>query len=151
MDFSNLPHAHPLYNPQNARRPGLLKNEVPNGSIVEVVAVKPKAYAMRTLTATSNEEKLDSRAKGVKRAIKDKLPFDYYKQCIDGRSKFIEIHQRSLISKNHTNFLQEAVKIALSPLDDKRFQTCPIHSVPYGSSLIGSVCYQCKTKKARRD
>ena len=136
MDFSNLPKTSKLYDNSRARIPGLLKNEVPNGDILEVVAVKPKAYSL--LTKTFEEEKInqENKAKGVKRSVKDSLPFDYYKKCITGEIDLVEVFQRTLLSKQHKNYLIEAKRVAFTPLDDKRYQTCSVHSVPYGSKRI---------------
>ena len=185
MDFSNLPKNHVLFDLKNARLPGLLKNEVPDGAIIEVVAVKPKAYALQTI---SNEDldqtvrtakkirylnlrkdyinkhlkiKIDSRAKGVKRAVKDKLPFSHFKSCVTGNTDYVQVYQRSLQSKTHRNYLQEALRVAMTPLDDKRYQLCNIHSTPYGSYLINlcpttsqnspveTNCYKCYIKSSK--
>ena len=49
MDFSNLHPDHPLYDEARKRVPGFLKDEMPNTVILQVIALKPKTYAMMAL------------------------------------------------------------------------------------------------------
>ncbi len=151
MDFSNLPEDHSLFSKAKARQPGLLKSEVPLGSIKEVVALKAKTYAVRVDRHLGeryeNDDRLN-RAKGVKKSVKDAIPFEAYRKCVDKISGY-EVEQRTLRSVNHVNRLEQMRKVAFTSFDDKRYQLCNIHSCPYGSVVIKRSqelggCYFCK-------
>ncbi len=160
MDFSNYNPKHQFHNLTRKNKLGFLKNEVPNGRIREFVGIRSKTYAFVTNNIifgdddqlyeimTSDEENLESRAKGVKKAFKRKILFQDYKDClINKQTKSIK--QIGIISKNHVNYLIESEKIAFSSFDDKRYLLCAIHSCPYGSSLIdyfnenNGSCFMC--------
>ena len=105
MDFSNSPEDHSLFSKARARQPGLLKSEVPLGSIKEVVALKAKTYAVRVDRHLGeryeNDDRLN-RAKGVKKVVKDAIPFEAYRKCVDKITGY-EVEQRTLRSINHVN------------------------------------------------
>lgn len=154
MDFSNLPKDHKLYNNSRPKHPGYLKTEVPLASIAAVAAIKAKTYALKVdhhHPSADREEGDDkiNRAKGVTTKVKDRLAFEVYKSCID-TIRAQEVKQRTIRSVKHRNQLIDSTKIAFSSFDDKRYQMCAIHSVPYGSTFIkwqeraGGVCYFCK-------
>ncbi len=48
-----------------------------------------------------HDDKLN-RAKGVKSSVKNKLPFEAYKKCVEEITGF-EVEQRTLRSVNHVN------------------------------------------------
>jgi len=158
MDFSNYPLLHSLYDGRFKKVPGYLKNELPNSVIEEAVAIKSKVYAIKSRKAKSEEEgggvdrasdvSLLTKIKGVKKGAQEKLSFQTYKNCLfQSVPEPVEIEQYSLRSKNHTNQLVRSRKVAFTSFDDKRYQTCEIHSVPYGSSQIfpqfNDACGQC--------
>ena len=126
MDFSNLDPQHSLYDKSRNKEPGFLKNELPNSEILEVVALKSKTYALRT------DDGVKVTAKGVVGAVRKKLPFSAFKACVD-EMKAQEVVQHTIRSKDHINRLIQSRKIAFTSFDDKRFQLCSLHSVPYGS------------------
>lgn len=133
MDFSNFKKNHILYSEDRAKVPGYMKNEMPKTRITEAVAVKAKAWAVKTEHNQNQDVPAEARAKGVKRSVTKKLSFSHFLDCIENRVSMLEVFQRTLISKKHTNFMIEARRVAFSPADDKRAQTCNRHSVPYGS------------------
>jgi hypothetical protein len=142
MDFSNLPAGHPLRSDVRKKAPGFLKNEVPSSQIVEVVALKSKCYAYST---ASGERK--NVAKGVAHAAKRKIPLESFAACIDAMQRY-EVEQKTIRSKDHVNQVIRTRKVAFSSFDDKRYMTCAVHSVPYGSCLIDlpefrDKCYFC--------
>ncbi len=142
MDFSNLDETHPLHDKSRNKIPGYLKNEVPKTVIMEVVALKSKTYAIRFLSGETKNT-----AKGVVRSVKDRIPFEKFKNCLDRMMKY-EVQQYNLRSTNHLNQMMESKKVAFSSFDDKRYLLCPIHSTPYGSWMIDSEkmggCYFCR-------
>ena len=143
MDFSNYPSSSSLRDCSHPKRPGYLKNEVPNDTILKFAGVRSKTYAFVTKNNIT-----ESKAKGVKRCYKKKIPFQAYVNCLTAIEK-TQIEQVGIISKNHQNMLVKQLKVAFSSFDDKRFLLCAIHSVPYGSYLIKTFretgeCYFCK-------
>lgn len=130
MDFSNHDSGHAMYNISRKNEVGLLKNEVPNDEIIRFAGIRSKTYAYEM-----RRQGLGSRAKGIKRACKNKMNFDDFTECILNISTK-SVTQVSIASKSHQNKLVESEKIAFSSFDDKRFLMCAIHSVPYGSWLI---------------
>ena len=166
MDFSNLDQSHPLYSSANARVPGLLKNEVPKAFIHEVVAIRSKTYTvqsrprplppptmgLRPRRHLPLPARLESKAKGVTGASRRRLTLHDYRRCLRNIAK-VEVDEKQIRSVRHVNQLVESRKVAFSSFDDKRYLTCPIHSVPYGSSLLrtrgrrqteGDYCYFCE-------
>ena len=147
MDFSNFDATHSLYDTRYKKMPGKLKCETPNTRILRTVALKAKSYIFET------EAGLKATAKGVIRSARQRLSFDDYKRCLDTISS-VTIKQNVINSKNHVNRLLSAQRIAFSSVDDKRYQTCPIHSVPYGSILadyhqITNRCHFCNVSPLR--
>ena len=130
MDFSNLDKTHPLYDASRSKVPGYLKNEVPKNIIEESVALKSKTNAIRFRAVKRSK----NTAKGVKRSVKDNIPFDKFLACLDG-IKEMQVEQNCIRSKNHVNHMLRSKKVAFSSFDDKRFLLCPKHSAPYGSAL----------------
>lgn len=130
MDFSNYDEKHALYCSTRKNQVGLLKNEVSKDTIVRFAGLRSKTYAIMTATAA-----VENRAKGVKRAYKNKIRFEDYMRCLKSMS-VVNVRQVLIQSKNHVNMVIEANKTAFSSFDDKRYLMCPIHSVAYGSHLI---------------
>ena len=131
MDFSNYSKDHRLYDASVKNRTGFLKNEIPDDVIVETVAIRSKIYAYKTLKMM-----IDRRCKGVKRAEKDKIPFQKFLDVILNGIQELQVEQYTIQSKGHVNRSLKCKKRAFSSFDDKRYLLCAIHSVPYGSVLI---------------
>ena len=130
FDCSNYDPTHKLYDPSKKNVVGLLKNEVSKDVITEFVGLRAKTYAFKTAGNI-----LESKAKGVKKCYKKKIPFEEFKKCLRDISQF-SVSQISIQSKNHQNRLIQSEKIAFSSLDDKRYgMKCGLHSVPYNSIL----------------
>ena len=139
MDCSNYNQNHPLYDPSQKNKVGLLKNEVPNAQITKFAGVRSKTYAFKT-----NKNETESRAKGVKTCYKNRLVFETYADCVKG-IKTVHVNQSTIQARNHQNMLIKANKVAFTSFEDKRYLTCAIHSVPYGSWLCNlKRCFFCK-------
>ena len=130
MDFSNYDPSHPLYDASRKNVVGLLKNEVSQDVIIRFAGVRSKTYAFET-----RGQHTETRAKGVSKIYRRKIPFTAFKQCLDTIRSY-NTTQVSLQAKNHANLLVRSEKCAFNSLDDKRYLLCAIHSVPYGSWLI---------------
>jgi len=129
MDFSNYAEDHDLYDCSRKNVVGLLKNEEAKTVIRRLVALKAKTYTYQT-----KEGEQKSRSKGVNKNYRKFIRFFHYMRCLCNSSQHTVL-QRSLQSKRHKINLVESKKVAFSSFDDKRYLTCAIHSVPYGSVL----------------
>ena len=129
MDFSNYPPSDDLYNPATKNQLGLWKNECPGQTIEAYVGLSAKSYSIRILGKAKN------RCKGVKRNFAKTLQFHQYKDCIDNIMQ-LRMNQYSIQSSNHIIRTVKMGKICLSSTDNKRFLTCPTHSLAYGHFRI---------------
>ncbi|XP_053205601.1 uncharacterized protein LOC128392015 [Panonychus citri] len=131
MDLSDLPQNHPLHSDEHKKEIGYLKDEMAGDEIHEVVAIKPKLYVIKSASGVKK------RAKGVQRqVVANKLSFDDYKRCLFQE----EIHMvtnRRLGSTNHDIHMYTQEKIAITPLEDKRYLLGDgISSLAYGHYKI---------------
>jgi len=132
VDTSNYPPDHPLFNTSRKNEVGYLKDELGGGSpMISYVGLKAKVYTFKT--AAGEQE---SRCKGVKRAFKDRLTYEDYRERLVGGPVAHYVTQLGIQSRNHQNVLIEQRRRGLSSFDDKRFSFCAVHSAPYGSHLI---------------
>jgi len=79
------------------------------------------------------------------------MKFEDYEKVVT-QTRSLEILQYNLQSKNHIVKLVKERKTAFSTLEDKRFYTCSLHSVPFNSILckfyrINSACPFCEYPK----
>lgn len=124
---------------------GKFKDELKGETATEVVGLRAKCYAVRTLGEIEKEKKIGiidkmKKAKGVKKnVIKNRISFDHYYNCI--KENCIEIRkQYSIQSKNHNVYTISMQKLALNPFDDKRFIIKPdgINTLAWGHHQIDS-------------
>ena len=108
---------------------GLFKDELREKIITEVVTLRSKTYAC--LMEDGSDHK---KAKGTKKCvIKQKLMFEYYKDCLFN-NKTVYRSQERFRSYYRVMHTEEVNKIALSSNDDKRLQTPDrITTYPYGT------------------
>ena len=108
---------------------GLFKDELGEKIITEVVTLRSKTYAC--LMEDGSDHK---KAKGTKKCvIKQKLMFEYYKDCLFN-NKTVYRSQERFRSYYRVMHTEEVNKIALSSNDDKRLQTPDrITTYPYGT------------------
>ena len=130
MDFSNYPKTHHLFDASRAKALGYLKNETPNAAITHYVGLKSKTYMILT-----DDGGKQVRAKGVKKSQQDSIKFEQMLECVE-RMKGHSVESYFIRSKNHSIRLVKGRQLAFSSFDDKRYLTCPKHSVPYGSVLV---------------
>ena len=113
-DFSNYPAEHSLFSPVNHRVPGKFKDELAGKLMTEFVGIRSKAYSYIG-------EKSGKRAKGVKKSVlKKSITHDHYKACLFDND-VVKRNITSLCSHKHRIFGETVTKIALSPLDTKRY------------------------------
>ncbi|XP_015781336.1 uncharacterized protein LOC107359368 [Tetranychus urticae] len=131
MDFSDLPKDHPLYSEHNKKKIGCLKDEMSGEVIDEVIAIRPKLYAIKT-----TKGQVKKKAKGVQQVVlKNKLTFEDYRTSLFNNG-VIKAKTRRLGSESHTIYQYVNEKIALSPFEDKRYLLDSVNSLAYGHYKI---------------
>ena len=140
MDFSNYPKEHPLFDDSVKQVPGYWKNEVSNGDIVEVVALKSKCYNFRVKPNTYSDltkfAQSRPKCKGISSNFVDKLSMDMYRACVQ-RSETYHTNTFHIRSRNFNVSTIETRKMALNSYCNKRYLLkCSIHSLPYGHKDI---------------
>lgn len=115
---------------------GKFKDELEGEIATEVVGLRSKCYALRTLGGIDKMKK----AKGVKKnVLEKKVSFDDYYKCI--RENCIEMRKQfSIRSKSHDVYTISMEKIALNPFDDKRYIIKPdcIDTLAWGHHRLDS-------------
>ena len=113
-DTSNYPPSHPLFSVKNKKVIGKFKDELGGKVMFEFVGIRPKMYSYAG-------EDSGKRAKGVKKSVlKNTISHDDYKTCLLDK----KVHSRDmpgLRSYNHTIHGETVHKVALAPLDTKRY------------------------------
>ncbi|XP_053207020.1 uncharacterized protein LOC128391197 [Panonychus citri] len=129
MDFSNYPQSHNLFSNENKKKIGFVKNEVAGDEILEFIGIKPKLYALKTLSDVKK------RAKGVPRVSLSKITFDDFKNCLMNESTENGTASR-IQSTNHNIQVVSQTKLMITPFEDKRYYLDKINSVPYAHYKI---------------
>ena len=130
MDYSDLPKENPLSSDHNKKRIGCLKDEMAGEVIEEVVALRPKLYAVKT------KQNVHKKAKGIQKCVLEKkLTFEDYKDSLFNTSIKKTITQR-IGSEGHELFQFVQEKVSISPFEDKRYLTDSVNSLAYGHYKI---------------
>ena len=116
FDASDYPKEHKLYSEKNKKVLGKMKDETVGKLITEFVGLRAKLYAYKTL-----ENKEIKKAKGVKKSvINQTINIDDYKKVLFNEETLYR--KLNLVqSKNHTLYIPQVNKIALSRNNDKRY------------------------------
>ena len=119
FDTSDYPENHPLFSTMNKKVIGKFKDETNSHPIIEFAGVCPKVYGFQVMDGTKVETK--KRAKGTSKVqVKKSLSFDNYLQCVM-EAKTTNVKQHSIRSYKHKMYTIEQNKLALSPIDTKRW------------------------------
>jgi hypothetical protein len=114
-DTSDYPADDPLFSMKNHKVLGKLKDEKAGHFIRQFVGLRSKVYS---LIGTCKDVR---RAKGVvRRAVQDTLRHEDYLAVLIGPAE-ITVKQRQIRSKRHQVSTIEQSKLALSPIDNKRY------------------------------
>lgn len=114
-DTSDYPADHFLHSIKNKKVLGKMKDEMNGTIILEFVGVRSKMYSMLTKKGEKNT------AKGVVKNVRVKrLKHKTFKKCLFDNCRIRE-NMKTIISKNHELFSITTNKLALCPLDDKRY------------------------------
>src|SRR5690606_13437741 len=122
FDFSEFDKNHFMYDDKNHKSIGKMSIELANCIIIEFVGLKPKMYALKSISPDNiNNQFYKKVAKGIKKCnIKKELTFDTYKNVLFSQ-KLNFTEYKSIKSMHHQIYTQSIQKIALSPIDCKRF------------------------------
>lgn len=137
FDTSDYPYPN-VYNIErkNKKVPGLFKDELNGVVINEFVGLRAKCYAIRSLDIKKPEK--IKKSKGIKKCVvKNKIKFDHYIKCLKSL-KTISEKQKTIRSISHNVYSIEQEKVALNPLDDKRYLIKPnrIETLSWGHYAI---------------
>lgn len=117
----------------NKKVPGLFKDELNGLIMTEFVGLRAKMYCVK-----ADGVEVMKKAKGVKKyVLKKSITFEHYMRCISDNSTVISCEQNSIRSKNHNVYSIRQTKIALSPMDNKRYIfNTRVDTLPWGHYRI---------------
>jgi len=133
LDTSNFPKDSPFFSEKHKKVPGYLKSELPGMIILRAVALRSKCYFVEY--ACEGELRSKVTLKGVQKREHKSIKYESFLKCISFMRQ-CSMSQTTLQSKNHEIKLIEQQKVSYSSFDDKRYQSCAIHSYPHSSNLI---------------
>lgn len=134
IEFSNYPKAHPLYNCDRKKVPGLFQDECTDGQlsvISEYVGLRAKSYANKLFVVEEQGYEFKKKSKGVARKhLEQRVGFEDYQECLfSGKSVRLgdtdgkENHHDKIYSFKSINMVTYSIeqsKVTLSSKDDKR-------------------------------
>jgi len=137
MDYSNFPSSASFYNKDKKKVPGYFKDEYPLGLITEAVSVRSKCYFLKVdpdpnFPNSNFLPKSHIVCKGISQNVSSLFPIDLYKECIFSQNTIVKSSMIRIRSKKRKLSTVNVSKQTMSSGDDKRYQLCNIHSVPYG-------------------
>lgn len=113
-DTSNYPEDHKLHSTANKKVVGKFKDEVGGKLLTEFVGLRSKMYSYIG-------EESGKRAKGVKKSVlQQTINHDDYRECLQQQLVFSR-EMPGLRSRAHHIYGETVNKVALSPLDTKRY------------------------------
>ena len=119
FDFSEYPRDHPLFDESNRKRVGKFKDELNGLCMTRFIGLRPKLYSFEYLNLLGIIFGKNI-AKGVQKAMKNRLTFDNYQSCLINMNTQI-VQMNSIRSDHHKLFTYNINKIGLSAFDDKRY------------------------------
>ena len=130
LDTSNYPKDHPLYSNDNKKVIGKFKDELGGKIMTKFIGLRSKMYGYEYLEGS--DIKFKCLAKGVNKTTKSEFNSESYECCLSEK-KVTHKAMFNLVHKKHKIYLNEMIKIGLSPFDDKRY-ICDdgINTLPYG-------------------
>ena len=136
-DTSNYPKDHLLYNAENKKVLGKMKDECGGGVINEVVAVRPKMYSV-DMEGKKKYKEGEGREKNV---IEKEITHEHYREALFERKQFMH-KMKILRSEGHEMYGMCMNKISISPFDTKRWIADDgIHTLAYGHFRLAAAEY----------
>ena len=124
-DTSNYPADHPLFSTANKKIIGKFKDELGGKVMTEFIGIRPKMYSYVG-------EESGKRAKGVKKSVLCKtISHDDYRTCLLEKKVYAR-DMPGLRSRAHTIYGETVHKVALAPLDTKRYILDGISTLAFG-------------------
>ena len=116
FDTSNYPKDHFLFNLENKKVLGKIKDETAGVPPLSLVGLRSKMYSFKV-----SEETEKNTGKGIPRsALRKNLDHEQYRKCLFSQSlKYIQAS--TLRSEGHQIYTYHISKLGLSPFDDKRY------------------------------
>ena len=133
FDTSNYPPNHPSGIPSglNKKVLGMFKDEAGGKVIDEFVGLRAKLYSYKMLEGEESKK-----CEGIKKSVvKKSIAHENYKKCLfTGKEQLRKIDV--IRSHMHEIYTEEVNKVALCPIDDKRYilEDC-VHTLGWG--IIG--------------
>ena len=119
FDFSEYPRDHPLYDDSNRKVVGKFKDELHGLCMTKFIGLRPKLYSFEYINDSGTICGKNT-AKGVQKAMKERLTFADYEHCLrEMTTKTVSVN--SIRSEKHKMFTYNIKKIGLSGYDDKRY------------------------------
>ena len=124
-DTSNYSPGHPLFSTANKKVIGKFKDELGGQLKAEFIGIRPKMYSYVG-------EESGKRAKGVKKSVlKQTITHEDYRSCLFEKEVFLR-DMPGLRSYNHVIKGETVHKVALAPLDTKRYILDGISTLAFG-------------------
>ena len=130
-----------LHSQENARTIGSVKDETGSTLLIEFVGLRPKTYAIKTLSRPALTSSEILKGKGVPRHVLKSYNFDVYLNMLQNSVASITATITCIRSEQHSINTIISQKRCLSIADDKRFICADnISSLAYGhKKLLGSM------------
>ena len=109
FDFSEYPRDNPLFDESNRKRVGKVKDELNGLCMTTFIGLRPKLYSFEYLDLSGVIFGKNT-AKGVQKAMKNRLTFEDYQSCrTNMNTKIVEMN--SIRSDHHKLFTYNINKI----------------------------------------
>ena len=118
LDTSNYSKDHPLYSNKNNKVIGKFKDELGGNIMTKFIGIRSKVYCFEYLD--DSVVKFKCLAKGVNKTTKKEFTFEDYDKCLSEK-KVTHKAMFNLVHKKHKIYLNELIKIGISPYNDKRY------------------------------
>ena len=119
FDFSQYPKNHPLFDETNRKLVGKFKDELNGLCMTQFIALRQHLYSFEYLDLSGVVFGTNT-AKGVQKAIKNRLTFEDYESCLINMNTHI-VRMNSIPLDHHKLFTYNTNKIGLSAFDDRGF------------------------------
>lgn len=117
------------------------KDELRGNTLTHYVGLRSKAYALQIHSA-EDKKLCKIKCKGIAKSYKDRLKLDNFLSCITHTAK-LKTNMRTIRTRNNLLNIINQNKTAVSSFDDKRWLSCSIHSLGFGSTLINRANNYC--------
>ena len=129
FDFSKYPFNHPLHNTVNSCVRGKWKDELNGNILLEAIFLRAKSYSILT-----SNDKISAMA-GVKKCMQKLIVHDNFRDILFESGRLF-IKQKRFSSSNMTISTVTNERLALSPIDLKRYQMNKELTLPYGHHML---------------